>query len=109
MKRAVRTGERRYAGLLLHERRADRRARLAAAGLELYGTTGYDATTIPMLCSAAGVTSRHFYEEYGSRETLLRQVYDTIWHASSTGRGRSGPFDHWRRAHPRGQSAYFAT
>lgn len=81
MKRAIRAGERRYAGLLLHERRADRHARLVAAGLELYGTAGYGATTIPMLCSAAGVTSRHFYEEFGSREALLKELYDDIWRA----------------------------
>ena len=62
----------------MHERRADRRARLISAGFALYGTTGFDATTIPMLCSASGVTARHFYEEFESRETLLRTLYDQI-------------------------------
>jgi AcrR family transcriptional regulator len=69
---------RRYGGLLLHERRAGRRARLVDAGLEIFGTTGFQASTIPMLCTAAGVTARHFYEEFASREALLTEIYDEI-------------------------------
>jgi AcrR family transcriptional regulator len=67
-----------YAGLSAGERRADRRERLLDAGLELFGTTGFAKTTIPMLCSASGVTARHFYEDFDSRETLLRVLYDRI-------------------------------
>lgn len=69
---------RRYGGLLLHERRADRRARLVQAGLELFGAVGFGTTTIPMLCTAAGVTARHFYEEFASREAVLKEIYDEI-------------------------------
>jgi AcrR family transcriptional regulator len=67
-----------YAGRSADERRAERRERLLHAGLELFGTTGFHKTTIPMLCSASGVTARHFYEEFASREELLRAVYDRI-------------------------------
>ena len=67
-----------YAGLSAPERRADRRERLLEAGLELFGTAGFNKTTIPMLCSASGVTARHFYEEFESREALLRTLYDHI-------------------------------
>lgn len=69
---------RRYAGLSATERRAGRRARLLEAGLEYYGTIGFRHTTIPQLCSAAGVTARHFYEEFGTQENLLRAVFDRI-------------------------------
>lgn len=69
---------RRYGGLLLHERRADRHARLVATGLDFFGTVGFGGTTIPMLCSAAGVTARHFYAEFSSREALLKEIYDDI-------------------------------
>ena len=69
---------RRYGGRLLHERRADRRARLVAAGLERFGIDGFHGTTIPMLCSAAGVAVRYFYEEFDSRESLLKVIYDGI-------------------------------
>ena len=67
-----------YAGLSAPARRAERRERLLEAGLELFGTSGFRKTTIPMLCSASGVTARHFYEEFDSREALLRTLYDQI-------------------------------
>jgi len=67
-----------YAGRSAPERRAERRERLLDAGLELFGTTGFAKTTIPMLCSASGVTARHFYQEFDSREALLRTLYDDI-------------------------------
>ncbi len=67
-----------YAGRSADERRAERRERLLDAGLELFGTTGFSKTTIPMVCSASGVTARHFYDEFDSREALLRAVYDRI-------------------------------
>lgn len=69
---------RRYGGLSATERRAARRARLLEAGLEFYGTLGFRHTTIPQLCSSAGVTARHFYEEFGTQEALLRAVFDKI-------------------------------
>jgi AcrR family transcriptional regulator len=67
---------RRYRGLTAEERRAARRQRLLDAGLSAFGTVGYGATTIEQLCSDAGVTPRHFYEEFPSREALLLAVYD---------------------------------
>ncbi len=67
-----------YAGLSAPQRRAERRERLLDAGLELFGTVGFAKTTIPMLCSASGVTARHFYEDFDSREALLRTLYDRI-------------------------------
>ena len=72
------TKTRRYGGLLDHERRAERRARLLDTGLELFGTIGYGRTTIPLLCSRARIAARHFYEEFDSREALLREIYDGI-------------------------------
>ncbi len=67
-----------YAGRSAPERRAERRERLMDAALELFGTAGFRRTTIPMLCRASGVTARHFYEEFASREALLRALYDRI-------------------------------
>jgi AcrR family transcriptional regulator len=54
---------RRYRGLSVDERTEQRRERLLAAGLELFGTKGY-----------AG-NSRYFYESFSSREELLFHVY----------------------------------
>jgi AcrR family transcriptional regulator len=67
-----------YRGQSNVERREDRRDRLLAAGFDLFGTSGYAATSIEGICPAAGVTARHFYEHFASREALLRAVYDGI-------------------------------
>jgi AcrR family transcriptional regulator len=67
-----------YAGRSNVERREERRERLLAAGLELFGTVGYAATSIESICTEAGVTARHMYEHFASREALLRAVYDDI-------------------------------
>ena len=45
-----------YGGRSAAERRAERRERLLAAGLELFGTRGYAATSIERLCAAASVS-----------------------------------------------------
>lgn len=60
------------------ERQADRRRRLLDAGLGQFGTSGYARTTIEGLCAGAGVTPRHFYDEFGGREALLVAVFDEI-------------------------------
>src|SRR5689334_8486281 len=70
--------ERPYGGKPPEARRAERRLRLLAAGLELFGTRGYPSVTIPELCAQASVTTRHFYDEFDGREALLRAVYDEI-------------------------------
>jgi len=72
------TRERRYAGLSAAQRQADRRARLLDAGRDLFGDVGYAATSIERLCLQAGVTTRHFYDEFSGREALLRAVYDEV-------------------------------
>lgn len=49
-----------------------------AAGLDLFGTTGYAATSIERLCATAGVSTRNFYEEFRNREALLVALHDRI-------------------------------
>lgn len=67
-----------YGGRSDAERRADRRGRLVHAGLALFGTVGWSGTSIERLCQLASVATRSFYEEFHSREQLLRAVYDSI-------------------------------
>ncbi|HEY7593214.1 MAG TPA: TetR/AcrR family transcriptional regulator [Actinophytocola sp.] len=67
-----------YGGLSAHERRAERRERLLRAGLELFGSEGYAASSIEKLCTEAGVSTRNFYEEFNSREDLLIALHDRI-------------------------------
>jgi AcrR family transcriptional regulator len=67
---------RRYRGRPMDERRAERRQRLLEAGLELYGTAGYQAASIERICEAAGLSTRQFYEEFGNRNEILVELYD---------------------------------
>lgn len=60
------------------ERRDARRRRLLDAGLELFGTIGYAATSLTALCATAGVSPRHFYESYAGREQLIADLYDQL-------------------------------
>jgi len=67
-----------YGGVSPEQRRAERRARLLQAGLALFTSTGFAATKITELCTEAGVSTRNFYEEFGSKEDLLRELHDLI-------------------------------
>lgn len=67
---AARTG-RRYRGRSTEQLRAERRQRLMETALAHIGSAGYASLTIEKLCSAAKVSTRHFYEHFRSREALL--------------------------------------
>ena len=75
---AVLTPARRYRGLSADERRSERRARLLEAAADLFGSDGYAATSIERLCARAGVTTRHFYEEFKSREDVLSALCEEM-------------------------------
>lgn len=64
-----------YGGRTTEQRRAERRERLLATGLDLIGTGGWAGASVERLCAAAGVATRSFYEEYDGREALLLAVY----------------------------------
>ncbi|MER7661811.1 MULTISPECIES: TetR/AcrR family transcriptional regulator [unclassified Streptomyces] len=66
----------RYGGRSAAERRADRRQRFLAAGLQLFGDSpGYRATTVSALSEAAGLSTRQFYEEFRTLEDVLAAVH----------------------------------
>lgn len=67
-----------YAGRRPDERRAQRRGRLTEAGLEVFGTVGWEQASIALLCATARVGTRAFYEEYDGREDLLREVATAV-------------------------------
>lgn len=77
MSGTTRTG-RVYGGQSAEGRDAERRERLMAAGLEAFGTNGFQSTTIEQLCTAAGIATRSFYELVASREALLIALHDEI-------------------------------
>jgi AcrR family transcriptional regulator len=72
-----------YAGKLPGDRRQERRQRLIEAGLELFGTRGFAATTIVELCRAASVAPAKFYEEFDGREAVLVAVAEEVGDAAT--------------------------
>ena len=73
-----------YGAKTAEVRRSERRERMLKAALELFGTGGYRSTTIEALCAAAGVSTRNFYEEFGSREALVIALHDEVNGAALT-------------------------
>ena len=67
-----------WRGQTIEERQAERRDRLIEAGIELFGTQGYAATSVKAICTEAGLTERYFYETFNDREDLLSEVYDIL-------------------------------
>lgn len=59
-----------YRGLTLEQRRAQRRARLVGAVVDVWGTDG-PPITMTRVCSAAGLTERYFYESFTDLEAAL--------------------------------------
>lgn len=60
------------------DRRAARRDALVAAGLELFGTRGYDETTIEAVCRDAGLPRAEFDEHFDGTEALLAAVHEQL-------------------------------
>jgi AcrR family transcriptional regulator len=69
---------RRYGGVDSQERQRQRRARLIEAGLAVFGERGYHQATVRDVCRQAQLTSRYFYESFGSMEDLFRSVYTDV-------------------------------
>ena len=67
---------RRYRGITPEERRAARKARFLDVGLEVFGTVGYQESSIKDICRAASLNQRYFYESFNTREDLLEAVYE---------------------------------
>lgn len=65
------TPARTYQGLPAQERKAQRRQRLLEAGVTVYGTLGFRAGKVKLVCLEAGLTERYFYESFAKSEDLL--------------------------------------
>lgn len=75
------TTSRSYRGLSQEERRADRRARLIAAAIAVYGERGYHQATVKAVCESAGLTERYFYESFPNSEALLIASFNAVTYA----------------------------
>lgn len=67
-----------WRGSTLEQRSDERRERLMAAGLEIFGTTGYQTSTVSGICAAAKVSTRTFYELFDQRADLLEAIYTRV-------------------------------
>lgn len=91
------TTTRSYRGLSQDERRAERRSRLMAAAIAVYGERGYHQATVKAVCEQAGLTERYFYESFANSEALLIDSFNAVAYsvlgeitraAEDAGRGR---------------------
>lgn len=67
-----------YAGVSADDRRAARRARLIAAGRQLWADGGQAAVTVRGVCGQAELTPRYFYEHFAVRDELLCAIHDQV-------------------------------
>ncbi|WP_040865001.1 TetR/AcrR family transcriptional regulator [Nocardia exalbida] len=72
------TAQRTYGGISAEERRAQRRAALLEAALEIIGTEGLEKLTVSGLCARAGLNERYYYENFDSRDSVLIALTDGI-------------------------------
>jgi AcrR family transcriptional regulator len=67
-----------YGGVRGDRRRADRRAQLIEAGLDVLGGTDGAKLTVRGVCQRSGLVARYFYESFADRDELAAAVYDHV-------------------------------
>ena len=74
----TRAAPRTWGGRTPEQRRAERRARLLEAALDIWLEHGWAAVTMRGLCARAGLNDRYFYEHFADRDDLLATVWDEV-------------------------------
>jgi AcrR family transcriptional regulator len=69
------TAERTYRGVSAADRRAQRRAQLIDAALDVIGEEGVSGATMKAVRVRSGLTERYFYESFRDRDELLAAVF----------------------------------
>src|SRR3546814_15236511 len=64
-----------YGGVSAAARTAERRERLVAAAVALFGRQGYLETGVKAICHAAGVHDRYFYESFHNPQELFPAAF----------------------------------
>lgn len=78
MKTEILETGRRYKGVDSDERNAIRRAKILEAGVELFGTRGYQATTLAMLSAQSGVPHRYMISLFADKDAILQEIHQGI-------------------------------
>ncbi|WP_280265860.1 TetR/AcrR family transcriptional regulator [Nocardia wallacei] len=73
-----RAATRTWGGRTPEQRRAERRARLIEAALEIWVDHGWAAVTMRGVCSRASLNDRYFYEHFADRDELLGVAWDEV-------------------------------
>ena len=68
-----------YRGVSADQRRADRRARLVDAVLNVIAENGVANASVDKVCAAAGLTKRYFYESFADLDALLLSAADELF------------------------------
>ncbi|WP_042940203.1 TetR/AcrR family transcriptional regulator [Rhodococcus sp. AW25M09] len=83
MNQSKEVAERPYRGESAAQRRSARAGRLTEAMLDLVREHGIGTLTAGLVCERAGVSKRHFYEEYDNLDGLAAEVLDSSLSAVS--------------------------
>ncbi|OZE88397.1 hypothetical protein CH305_00760 [Rhodococcus sp. 15-649-2-2] len=75
--------ERPYRGESASKRRSARSGRLTKALLNLVQELGIGTLTVSVVCERAGVSKRHFYEQYDNLDGLAEEVLESSFSAAS--------------------------
>lgn len=62
---------RKWRGRGAEERKAERRAQLLSAAIQVYSERGFRHSSVKAVCEAAGLTERYFYESFANSEDIL--------------------------------------
>ena len=73
-----RRAARSWAGVSAEDRKAERRALLLDAALELLGTEGWSGTTVRGVCQTAQLNPRYFYESFDDLDQLACALHDRL-------------------------------
>ncbi len=69
---------RRYGGVPLAERQAERRDRLVRAAVTVSARTGREGASVAAICAEAGLTARYFYESFPNRDALFLAAFSRV-------------------------------
>jgi AcrR family transcriptional regulator len=69
---------RRYGGIALEDRQAERRERLIEAAIDVSARVGREGASVAAICAEAGLTARYFYESFPNRDALFLEAYRTV-------------------------------
>lgn len=69
---------RRWGSKTADERRSQRRHELMQAAIKVYGERSFQNCSVKLVCDAAGLTERYFYESFANGEDMLQQCFKLV-------------------------------